>query len=215
MSRNQTWANWFVNEPEGKYFVEIDPNYLTDQFNCYGLKEAIQAKFQTEFHQSNLYKNALLMIQGDYIEPKQRPSEMTAEVEEIAKLLYGLIHARYLLTQKAWKRMYQKYKENVFDICPRVACKKCSCLPCGEFDELDKGTLCMYCPCCHDLYKPDQNSLANQIDGAFFGTSWIHLFLGEYPDIVKPYEQPVLRVFGLRIVPEDSDFPDSEEDDQE
>ena len=58
----------------------------------------------------------------------------------------------------------------------------------------------VFCPKCSDIYYPRSQRQAN-VDGAYFGTTFCHLFMQTYWDL-KPTLQPeryVPRIFGFKI----------------
>ncbi|KAG6474861.1 hypothetical protein ZIOFF_064076 [Zingiber officinale] len=104
--------------------------------------------------------------------------EQNELVESAAEMLYGLIHVRYVLTSKGMAAMLEKYKNYDFGRCPRVYCCGQPCLPVGQSD------------------IPRSN-----IDGAYFGTTFPHLFLMTYGHLKpqKPSQQYIPRVFGFKL----------------
>ena len=58
----------------------------------------------------------------------------------------------------------------------------------------------VYCPLCEDCYCP-RSKYHDNIDGAFFGTTFPHMLLMTYPQLrpTAPAEPYVPRVFGFRL----------------
>ncbi|KAL9275245.1 Casein kinase II subunit beta-1-like protein [Drosera capensis] len=105
--------------------------------------------------------------------------EQNELVESAAEMLYGLMHVRYILTSKGMAAMVlEKYKSCDFGRCPRVYCSGQPCLPVGQSD------------------IPRSN-----IDGAYFGTTFPHLFLMTYGNLKpqKAAQNYVPRVFGFKL----------------
>ncbi|KAG2307916.1 hypothetical protein Bca52824_027664 [Brassica carinata] len=82
-----------------------------------------------------------------------------------------------------------KYKNHDFGRCPRVFCG-------GQ----PSSTIKIYCPKCEDVYYPRSKYQAN-IDGAYFGTTFPHLFLMTYGDMKpqKASQSYVPKVFGFKL----------------
>ncbi|MQL75205.1 hypothetical protein Taro_007569 [Colocasia esculenta] len=136
--------------------------------------------------------------------------EQNELVESAAEMLYGLIHVRYILTGKGMAAMLEKYKNYDFGRCPRVYCCGQPCLPVGQSDIPRSSTVKIYCPKCEDIYYPRskyQGSILLRIsnfqyvDGAYFGTTFPHLFLMTYGHLKpqKPSQNYVPRIFGFKI----------------
>ena len=183
---SQTWIEWFTSQPFGKYFVKIDPSYLNEEFNFYGLRQQV-----SHFNQ------ALEIIRGPIPNLKKKCS---SEQNEAAMILYGLIHARYILTEAGLEKMHEKYLHHDFEKCPRVLCDGMQCLPYGSLNTCGQSNVKMFCPNCYDVYLIS-NPETVCIDGAFFGSTWVHSFLEKYSDIVPkvPAQQYVPRIFGFRL----------------
>jgi casein kinase II subunit beta len=121
-------------------------------------------------------------------------------VESAAEMLYGLIHARYILTARGLAAMLEKWKGIEFGRCPRVLCGGQQCLPVGQSDVPRQSTVKVFCPKCEDIFFPRSKYQGN-IDGAYFGTTFPHLFLMTYGYLKppKPTQTYTPRIFGFRV----------------
>jgi len=150
------------------------------------------------------YDHALDLILDEEVQADEAISEEQHEmVECAAELLYGLIHARFILTVRGLAAMLEKFRAVEFGRCPRVLCGGQACLPCGPSDLHAANTVKIFCPKCCDLYYP-RSKYQMHIDGAFFGTTFPHLFLMSNANLkpARPDSVYVPRIFGFRVATE-------------
>ena len=83
-----------------------------------------------------------------------------------------------------------------FGQCHRVLCRLQNLLPVGLSDGPHTSPVKLYCPRCEDIYVPKSSRHAS-IDGAYFGTSFPHIFLQCYPNLIpQKTEERVWSFFG-------------------
>ncbi|CAO3644661.1 unnamed protein product [Cunninghamella echinulata] len=190
-SETLSWISWFCSQKGNEYYAEVSEDFIEDSFNLTGLSA-----------HAPLYKEALEVILD--VEPED--DEMSNKIPDLsllephAKMLYGMIHQRYILTRAGLNQMFSKYQAGEFGYCPRYHCNKCKVLPCGQHDLPRQSTVRLYCPNCKDIYIPFNIKHSN-IDGAHFGTTFPHLFVQTFPEIIPQIEQKtyVAKLFGFRI----------------
>jgi hypothetical protein len=113
------------------------------------------------------------------------PDELRGSLDVQARLLYGLIHARWIVTARGLAKMLDKYKRADFGRCPRVLCHAQPLLPVGLTDVPYEKSVKLYCGRCEDIYSP-KSSRHGSIDGAYFGSTFPHLLFLVYPHLVPP-----------------------------
>ncbi|EOA13810.1 hypothetical protein CARUB_v10026904mg [Capsella rubella] len=185
-----SWISWFCNLRGNEFFCEVDDDYIQDDFNLCGLSSLVP-----------YYDYALdLILDVESSHGEMFTEEQNELIESAAEMLYGLIHARYILTSKGLAAMLEKYKSYDFGRCPRVYCCGQPCLPVGQSDLPRSSTVKIYCPKCEDIYYPRSKYQGN-IDGAYFGTTFPHLFLMTYGHLKPPKasQNYVQRVFGFKL----------------
>lgn len=183
-----SWIPWFCSLKGNEFFCEVDESYAQDGFNLTGLNQLVP-----------YYDYALDMIVD--IEPQEMLSDDQQEVvENTAENLFGLIHARFILTNRGLHAMLDKYRQCHFGRCPRFLCHGQPCLPVGLHDTTNQESVKLYCPRCEDIYSC-RSSRHDHIDGAYFGTTFAHLFFLTFPEfkVKKTEEFYVPRVFGFRV----------------
>ncbi|KAM1050249.1 hypothetical protein ACFX13_032753 [Malus domestica] len=184
-----SWISWFCNLRGNEFFCEVDDDYIQDDFNLCGL-----------CNQVPYYDYALdLILDVESSHGDMFTEEQNELIESAAEMLYGLIHVRYILTSKGMAAMLDKYKNYDFGRCPRVFCSGQPCLPIGQSDIPRSSTVKIYCPKCEDIYYP--RSKYQDIDGAYFGSTFPHLFMMTYGHLKpqKASQSYVPRVFGFKL----------------
>jgi casein kinase II subunit beta len=181
------WIEWFLGTKGNEYFCDVDVEFITDRFNLTGLNTEVES----------LQQSIEVITDTFDIEVDE---EERVRIEKYAHHLYGLIHARYILTTRGLQKMLDKYKNCDFGRCPRAHCHLHPLLPIGLHDIPRISTVKLYCPKCEDIYVPKSSRHA-AIDGAYFGTSFPGMLLQVYPHLVpsKPTERFVPKIFGFKI----------------
>lgn len=198
---DEPWIHWFCGLKGHEMFCEVERMYIEDGFNLYGLRACV----------SN-FSDCLDLIL-DRIGPDDSDD---SHLTQSACTLYGLIHARYIITAHGLDAMYNKYAAKEFGTCPLVQCAGQPVLPVGLKDEMGADTVKIFCPKCQCVYHPppirsrsSHHSAGNSgggsgaVDGASFGTTFPHLFLMTFsnlvPDPLPPDSAYIPRVFGFRV----------------
>mmetsp|Transcript_2624 Transcript_2624/g.4040 ORF Transcript_2624/g.4040 Transcript_2624/m.4040 type:complete len:303 (+) Transcript_2624:112-1020(+) len=184
-----SWIQWYCGLKGNEFFAEVDEDFIEDNFNLCGLRGQV-----------NLYDEAIAMILDRELPNPNLTDDQHQMVEASAEFLYGLIHARFILTSRGMSVMLEKFKNTDFGRCPRVLCQGQAAIPLGLSDIPRSKTVCVFCPRCEDVYHP-RSSRAAQLDGAFFGTTFPHLLIMSYPEQfeTKPKQTYVARIYGFRI----------------
>jgi casein kinase II subunit beta len=186
-----TWIEWFCHLKGNEFFVEVDEDYIQDDFNLTGLSTQVP-----------YYEYALNTILDFDDQEDQLPEDQAPLVETAAQMLYGLIHARFILTSRGMAAMLEKYQGSVYGTCPLAQCEATNqaVLPIGTSDILRQSAAKVFCPHCNELYFPKSSRL-ECLDGAYFGTTFAHLFFLTYGHIV-PTTMPTVfvpRLYGFKI----------------
>lgn len=193
-----SWISWFLASKGNEYFCEVDEEYIIDRFNLTGLNAEVQD-----------YAAALKLI-TDTAADDDLNEEQREQLEASARHLYGLIHARFIITSRGLAKMVsrphlsplravgltpgdrsqiEKYKKGDFGRCPRVLCYGQPLLPLGLSDLPYQKAVKLYCPRCEDLYSP-KSSRHGSIDGAYFGSTFAHMLFMVYPGMIPSKSVP-------------------------
>lgn len=132
---------------------------------------------------------------------EENDGEIRNIIEKSARHTYGLIHSRFILSSAGLEKMFEKYEQGVFGTCPRVLCKQAKLLPIGISDIPGVEGVKLFCPHCDDIYTP-KSGRHGSIDGAYFGTTFAHMFVQTFPAAVpqiKSLQKYIPKIFGFRI----------------
>jgi hypothetical protein len=93
--RHMLTHNQFISSRGNEYFCEIDEEYLTDRFNLTGLNTEVQ-----------YYQYALDLVTDVF--DFDCDDDMREQIEKSARHLYGLVHARYIVTTRGLAKMVRQ-----------------------------------------------------------------------------------------------------------
>eukprot|EP00298_Acanthocystis_sp_HF-20_P002760 c13144_g1_i1.p1 GENE.c13144_g1_i1~~c13144_g1_i1.p1 ORF type:complete len:255 (+),score=81.49 c13144_g1_i1:176-940(+) len=183
-----TWIEWFCSIKGNEFFAKVDEDYIRDDFNLTGLQN------QVPFYESAME----IILDGQLSETMTKQQQ--EEYSSSAETLFGLIHARYILTVNGLASMKEKYASADFGRCPRAFCEGFPLLPVGQSDLPCQSTVKLYCSRCEDIYAPSTPK-HSKIDGSYFSTSFPHIFLLNYPELKgsEPTQRYVPRIFGFKL----------------
>ncbi|EGW33581.1 uncharacterized protein SPAPADRAFT_60924 [Spathaspora passalidarum NRRL Y-27907] len=197
------WIQQFCELFGHDYFVQVSQDFIEDDFNLTGLssqvpyyREALYTilDYQVETAEDSPQDNnsipgtanttATTNTANTSSSKKEAKNELPnkALLAHSAELLYGLIHARYIISKQGLTAMASKFERNDFGSCPRYFCDGMHLIPVGSTDIPGQETVRLYCPCCNDIYIPSSSRYLN-IDGAFFGTTFPGLLVKMFPEI--------------------------------
>jgi len=183
-----SWITWFCSLTGHEFYTEISEDFIEDDFNLTGLNSLVP-----------YYNEALEIILDIEQDEEELKGADIPLIEASAELLYGLIHQRFIITRQGLEQMVEKYEAGQFGYCPRYFCENTLLIPCGTSDTPSLDTVKLFCPNCLDLYNPP--SRYQIIDGAFFGTTFPHLFFQTFSDLVPDVKPDVYtpKLFGFKI----------------
>lgn len=202
------WIQQFCEGFGHDYFVPVAQEFIEDDFNLTGLS------LQVPYYREALYTILDYQVETSDDAPASQGNGSRTDatkrsdlpnkslLSHSAELLYGLIHARYIISKPGLTAMASKFERSEFGICPRYYCDGMHLIPVGATDIPGQETVRLYCPCCSDIYLPLSSRFLN-IDGAFFGTTFPGLLVKMFPEIENQCKLRINKVnqdnFGIRL----------------
>ena len=163
------WKQWFLSLKGNEFFADVDNEFIEDDFNLTGLSTLVP-----------YYDFALDTILDVDISAENLTEEQRDIIDSAAEVLYGLIHARFILSVRGMEVMHTKYTDGDFGRCPRFSCNEQHVLPIGDSDMPRVKGVLVFCPKCREIFFP-RSYKHSSVDGAFFGTTFCHLYLLTHP----------------------------------
>lgn len=170
------------------YFCKIETSFMADKFNLAGI----------EFYARNQADALSIILSGT---SKDISCKSRQQMEE-ATIIYGMIHARYILTSAGLSQIGAKYDRGVYGYCPRVHCSNQKLLPLGLCSLPNVAAISHYCCSCEDVYSlPWMHNSFPSADSAFFGRTYVYLFFKKYPHKLPTtkLETYIPRIYGFKV----------------
>ncbi|CEF66112.1 Casein kinase II subunit beta [Strongyloides ratti] len=177
-----------LSKKSSRWLTRVPDDFFIDKFNLVGIYDILGIK-SLERAVSLIMNNTNDIEEIDF-----------TSIEKNAVFLYGLVHARYIITPEGLNDMKEKFMNNDFGNCLKVSCLGQSLLPIGLHDTPSHEEVKMFCPKCQDIYHPEVESEDeietpsedgsedsfylmedNFCDGAFFGTGFPEFFFFHFP----------------------------------
>ncbi|KAF4725206.1 casein kinase 2 regulatory subunit [Perkinsus olseni] len=109
-----TWIEWFCNAKGNEYFIQVDEDYIRDSFNLTDLRDVVPYY--------DIALNTILDLEERSYIGRLNDSRSSV-IENSTKLLYGLIQARFLITNRGLEALHDKFTAFTYGMCPNVDCE--------------------------------------------------------------------------------------------
>lgn len=183
------WVRHFMASCPRDVLLPVPRDYILDNFNLAQLPPVVERislensveSLDPSGRSHPIYKQALrVILQEEPYDPVTVPDT----VQCAAKVLYLLVHQRYVLSPRGLDTVRRRFLlkqssvDPIFGRCPRVVCNGMPLLPFGDSDNFQvhggRDTRAKrYCLSCGEgFYHWD-----SKVDGCAWGTSFCHLFV--------------------------------------
>lgn len=212
-SDDEIWINTFCQEniseqKEFPWFCEIDKSFFKNeliQLNKIQSGNEIKSPRGTKTDAKLIgddpaIENAINLITDKFKQESERIDHREEmKLQCLAEHIYGLLHAKYILTTEGLQKMREKFLAKHWGTCPRYYCYNNPVLPYGSDDKPGVSCVQFFCPVCSEVYD-SSDKRAKEIDGAYFGPTFAIMFCKNFPELCSS-EKPeqALRIHGFRI----------------
>lgn len=197
----QNWKKEFL--AKNPWFCEIPDDFIKDKFNLYGLdanypkylRNQIEGISKEDYsYYFNVCTNVIIGQQS----LESISKSIIKHILHILPIVYGMIHARYIITPDGISQMVEKYSRHTFGVCPRINCDKEPLLPIGTSSYPGHSYVNGFCPCCRKVYVPRPMV---ELDGAYFGPNAAHIIIGHLKIVNKHmnYRKFEREAFGFKV----------------
>jgi len=186
-----SWIRKFCNADGNEFYVEVPLSFIEDPVTIASISDHME---------TCLVDDAIKLISDSDYDTIGLSEEKINQINIVAKDLYNLIHARYLLTYEGLKAIKLKYSKGIYGQCPRVFCRGQSLIPVGMHDKPGRSLIKCFCYRCRDIYHPIVLQ-HRKIDGVAFGTTLPHLLLQRFPELAvrRASEKYEARIYGFQL----------------
>lgn len=134
-----SWTTRFLAKPANAFLCSVDRSFICDSFNLFGLEDAIPdvgaavRRVLGDVHAdgAGCRVSGTKASAGKKTTPGRKAGGDRDKQDTAAELLYGLAHARYVMTPAGVSKMFDKYAAGCFGYCPRVNCELSPVMPIG------------------------------------------------------------------------------------
>eukprot|EP00904_Undaria_pinnatifida_P006635 jgi/Undpi1/3100/HiC_scaffold_15.g06474.m1 len=188
-----SWIQEFCRTPGNEFFAEVPESFIRENMNLIDIGRGVEIPY---------FKEALGVLLGERrinVRVHGDAGRKASIVQSSAALLYGLIHARFVVSHQGLNVVLKKFSKAGYGRCPRVYCQGQAVLPVGETDRPLQNSVKVFCPRCGDLFFPSPHVRA--CDGAFWGTTLPHLLLLGWPELrtTPSPSKYVPRAYGFKV----------------